>query len=224
MTNPTNRFVSPKMMREILLVSEQHRKETEAEANKNRSIVLERIRWRGFTESILGAAEELHVLPPLCESVEAELVRRTKALEACEATGKHWKPRKPFTGSSKPRCNRCGVRVDVSIAEDTDITYRMWCELLEKYQDEHRTKPGDLPTETQLREAGFYKPDHHTPAQIKPPFSRTWHPIIMGCRHDVIALTAAVSLARLAGALRSGKHTPDTLPTEQNETGRRWSF
>lgn len=212
------------MMREILLVSEQHRKETEIEANKNRTIVLERIRWRGFTDSIPWVSEELGLGVELQAAVTTEVTRRVVARTECEASGKHWKPRKPFTGTSKPRCNRCGVRVDVSIIEDTDIVYRMWCELLEKYQDEHRTKPGDLPTEPQLREAGFYKPDHHTPAQIKPPFSRTWHPIIMGCRHDVIALTAAVSLARLAGALWGGKHAPDTLPTERNETGRRWSF
>ena len=174
----------------------------------------------GFTQSIIPVAYVLGVSTELSERTLKAVEERISAIEKCKAAKNHWQPKKLDPNNKKPKCHRCGARVDVDPGNDPGIAYRVWCEMLEGFRK--GVTPGRLPTEQELRDAGFYQPDHAVPAKIKPPHSVIWHPVIILSRHDNIGLAAAMRLARATGALPN--HGPDVPATSQNEAGRRWSF
>lgn len=214
--------LSPKQLISMMEKSKIEQAEQSKRNDEDRVVILSRLKWAGYTNSIPVVAETLGVLSVLESRVAAAILGRQEAIDKCIAAKQHWQPKKLDPKLKKPRCNRCGARVDVTPVNDTGITYREWCEMLEGYHKD--VEPGRLPTGGELQDAGYYQPDHAVPSKIKPPHSLIWHPIINLSRHDIIGLSAAVRLARQSGALPSHGNGPEILATSRNESGRRWSF
>lgn len=217
--------MSQKQMRALMEQETAQKAERDAQNAADARVVAAHFKWAGYTSAIpivattLGPEIEGTFMDRMVKTVRDKMA----AIEKCRAAKTHWEPKnfQPRPGQ-KPKCNRCGARIDVTPDKDTGLMYREWCELLEGYAK--GITPGRVPNAGELKDAGYFQPDHSVPGRIKPPFSAAWHPIINLSRHDIVGLSAAVRLARFAGALPSHGGGPDVLASDQNESGRRWSF